>query len=546
MAPRLRNLGPVTANDQGKKGTTDERLTDSGIEIKPVYTPDDLAGWDPATQLGEPGSSPYTRGIYPSMYRGRLWTMRQYAGFGSAEVTNERFKFLLGAGQTGLSCAFDLPTQMGLDSDHPRAEGEVGKVGVAIDSLEDMRLLLAGLPLDQVTTSMTINATAAILLLFYQLVAEEQGVSPAALGGTVQNDILKEYVARGTYVYPPRPSMRLVTDTFAYCAERLPSWNTISISGYHIREAGSTAVQEIAFTLSNGIAYVEAARQVGLDVDAFAPRLSFFWNAHNNLFEEVAKFRAARRMWARIMTERFGAKDERSTLLRFHTQTGGSTLTAQQPENNIARVTVQALSAVLGGTQSLHTNGYDEALGLPTTKAAKTALRTQQIIGYESGVADTTDPLAGSYFVEALTDEVEAAAWQYIERIDAMGGAVAAIEAGFMQGEIEQAAYAYAKAVDDHEKIVVGVNKFVDEQVEPADVFPIDPALQVSQIERTRRVRAQRHQGAVDAALADVAAAARGTQNLLVPMHAALARMATLGEVSDVLRQEFGVYQPNR
>ncbi len=534
----------MTANDQGKKGTTDERLTDSGIEIKPVYTPDDLSGWDPATQLGDPGSSPYTRGIYPSMYRGRLWTMRQYAGFGSAEVTNERFKFLLGAGQTGLSCAFDLPTQMGLDSDHPRAEGEVGKVGVAIDSLEDMRLLLAGLPLDKVTTSMTINSTAAILLLFYQLVAEEQGVSPADLGGTVQNDILKEYVARGTYVYPPRPSMRLVTDTFAYCAERLPSWNTISISGYHIREAGSTAVQEIAFTLSNGIAYVEAARQVGLDVDAFAPRLSFFWNAHNNLFEEVAKFRAARRMWARIMTERFGAKDERSTLLRFHTQTGGSTLTAQQPENNIARVTVQALSAVLGGTQSLHTNGYDEALGLPTTKAAKTALRTQQIIGYESGVADTTDPLAGSYFVEALTDEVEAAAWQYIERIDAMGGAVAAIEAGFMQGEIEQAAYAYAKAIDDHEKIVVGVNKFVDEQVEPADVFPIDPALQVTQIERTRRVRAERDQAAVDAALADVAAAARGTQNLLVPMHTALKRMATLGEVSDVLRQEFGVYQP--
>src|SRR5579872_313856 len=381
------------------------------------------------------------------MYRGRLWTMRQYAGFGTAEATNERFKFLLEAGQTGLSCAFDLPTQMGFDSDHPRAEGEVGKVGVAIDSMADMRLLLADLPLDEVTTSMTINATAAILLLLYELVAEEQGVAPEAVKGTVQNDILKEYVARGTYIYPPRPSMRLVTDTFAYCAERLKSWNTISISGYHIREAGSTAVQEIAFTLANGIAYVDAALAAGLPVDAFAPRLSFFWNAHNHLFEEAAKYRAARRMWARIMTERFGAKDERSKLLRFHTQTGGSTLTAQQPENNIVRTTVQALSAVLGGTQSLHTNGFDEALGLPTTRAAKIALRTQQIVGYESGVADTVDPLAGSYFVETLTDEVEAAATAYLERIDELGGAVAAIEAGFMQGEIEQAAYSFAKSV---------------------------------------------------------------------------------------------------
>ena len=534
----------MTTNASPSKGAGGDRETGSGIEVKPVYSAADLDGWDPDEKLGAPGKAPYTRGIYPSMYRGRLWTMRQYAGFGSAEVTNERFKFLLGAGQTGLSCAFDLPTQMGLDSDHPRAEGEVGKVGVAIDSLADMRLLLAGLPLDHVTTSMTINATAAILLLFYQLVAEEQGVEAASLGGTIQNDILKEYVARGTYVYPPRPSMRLVTDTFAYCAEKLPSWNTISISGYHIREAGSTAVQEIAFTLSNGIAYVEAAQQAGLDVDAFAPRLSFFWNAHNNLFEEVAKFRAARRMWARIMTERFKAKDERSTLLRFHTQTGGSTLTAQQPEVNIARVTIQALSAVLGGTQSLHTNGFDEALGLPTTKAAKVALRTQQVIGYESGVPDTTDPLGGSYYVEALTDEIEQAAWRYIESIDAMGGAVAAIEAGFMQGEIEQAAYAYAKAVDDGEQIVVGVNKFVDNTMEPADVFPIDPALQQSQIDRTRSVRASRDQAAVDAALEDVAAAARGTQNLLVPMHVALGRMATLGEVSDVLRNEFGVYQP--
>jgi len=524
----------------------DVRLTDSGIEVRPVYGPDDLDGWDPATRLGQPGSPPYTRGIYPTMYRGRLWTMRQYAGFGSAETTNERFKFLLGAGQTGLSCAFDLPTQMGLDSDHPRAEGEVGKVGVAIDSLADMRLLLSGLPLDQVTTSMTINATASILLLLYELVAEEQGVAPAALGGTIQNDILKEYVARGTYIYPPRQSMRLITDTFAYCAEHLPNWNTISISGYHIREAGSTAVQEIAFTMANGIAYVEAARAAGLEVDSFAPRLSFFWNAHNNLFEEVAKYRAARRIWARIMTERFGARDERSTLLRFHTQTGGSTLTAQQPENNIVRVTLQALSAVLGGTQSLHTNGYDEALGLPTTKAAKIALRTQQVIGYESGVADTVDPLAGSYFVEALTDEVEAAAWRYIERIDELGGAVTAIEQGFMQDEIERAAYAYAKAIDDGEKIVIGVNKFTDEALEPEDVFPIDPELQKAQIERTRAVRASRPQAAVDAALADVTAAARGTQNVLVPVREALRAMATLGEVSDVLREVFGVYQPGR
>jgi methylmalonyl-CoA mutase N-terminal domain/subunit len=520
------------------------RLTDSGIEVLPVYRPDDLGGWDPGTQLGEPGAFPYTRGIHPTMYRGRLWTMRQYAGFGSAESTNERFKFLLGAGQTGLSCAFDLPTQMGYDSDHPRADGEVGRVGVAIDSLADMRLLLGDLPLGEVTTSMTINATAAILLLLYSLVAEENGVALGSLGGTIQNDILKEYVARGTYVYPPRQSMRIVTDIFSWCAENMPQWNTISISGYHIREAGSTAVQEIAFTLANGIAYVDAAVAAGLAVDDFAPRLSFFWNAHNNLFEEVAKYRAARRMWARIMTERFGAADDRSKVLRFHTQTGGSTLTAQQPENNIVRVTTQALSAVLGGTQSLHTNGFDEALGLPTTNAAKIALRTQQIIANESGVADTVDPLAGSWFVESLTDQVELAAWDYLKQIDAMGGAVAAIESGFMQGEIEQAAYAFAKAVDDGEKIVVGVNKYVDPESQPAEVFPLDPDLARSQIVRTKRVRAERDQGGVDAALADVKAAARGTQNLLDPIRVALGRMATLGEVSDVLREEFGVYQP--
>ncbi|MGH9299838.1 MAG: acyl-CoA mutase large subunit family protein, partial [Acidimicrobiales bacterium] len=481
-----------------------------------------------------------------SMYRGRLWTMRQYAGFGTAEDTNERFKFLLGAGQTGLSCAFDLPTQMGLDSDHPRAEGEVGKVGVAIDSLADMRLLLAGLPLDKVTTSMTINATAAILLLLYQLVAEEQGISAQRIRGTIQNDILKEYVARGTYIYPPRQSMRLVTDTFAYCAEHVPGWNTISISGYHIREAGSTAVQELAFTLADGIAYVEAALEAGLGVDEFAPRLSFFFNAHNNLFEEVAKFRAARRMWARIMTDRFKATSEKSQRLRFHAQTGGSTLTAQQPENNIVRVTTQALSAVLGGTQSLHTNSFDEALGLPTTRAAKLALRTQQVIGFESGVTDTVDPLAGSYYVEWLTDEIEARATEYLERIDEMGGAVAAIEQGYLQDEIEQAAYEYAKAVDGSEKVLVGVNRFVDEEAGEPDVFPIDPALQRAQIERVRAVRARRDARAVSTALEDVAKAARGTQNLLLPMRDALRREATLGEVSDVLREAFGVYQPTR
>ena len=538
--PDLRSLMGMTIEQ--KPGP--EHRTDSGIDIRPVYRAGDLDGWDPGVKLGEPGSFPYTRGVHREMYRSKLWTMRQYAGFGSAESTNERFKFLLEAGQTGLSCAFDLPTQMGYDSDHPRAEGEVGKVGVAIDSLADMRLLMSDLPMDKVTTSMTINATGAILLLLYQLVAEEQGVPGDKIRGTIQNDILKEYIARGTYIYPPRPSMRLIVDTFSYCAANLPNWNTISISGYHIREAGSTAVQEIAFTLANGIAYVEAAMAAGMDIDAFAPRLSFFWNAHNNLFEEVAKYRAARRMWARIMTERFGAKDERSKMLRFHTQTGGSTLTAQQPENNIVRVTLQSLAAALGGTQSLHTNGFDEALGLPTTRAAKIALRTQQIVGFESGVADTVDPLAGSYFIESLTDEVEEAANEYLDRIDALGGAVAAIEARYMQDEIERAAYSFAKAVDNGEKIVVGVNRFTDAESEPAEVFPIDVALQQTQIERTRAVRADRDQAAVDRALSDVAETARGEGNLLVPMKAALAAMATLGEVADVLRGEFGVYQP--
>jgi methylmalonyl-CoA mutase N-terminal domain/subunit len=520
-----------------------ERLTDSGIEIKSVYRGADLKDFDEATQLGEPGGYPYTRGVQETMYRGRLWTMRQYAGFGTAEATNERFKFLLGAGQTGLSCAFDLPTQMGLDADHVRAEGEVGKVGVAISSLEDMRLLLAGLPLDEVTTSMTINATASTLLLLYQLVAEEQGVAGSQLRGTIQNDILKEYVARGTYIYPPRPSMRLVVDTFAYCAKEMPSWNTISISGYHIREAGSTAVQEIAFTLANGIAYVEAALAAGLELDDFAPRLSFFFNAHNNLFEEIAKYRAARRLWASIMRDRFHSTDPKSTMLRFHTQTGGSTLTAQQPENNIVRVTLQALAAALGGTQSLHTNGFDEALGLPTERAAKLALRTQQIIGYESGVADTVDPLGGSYFLETLTDEVEQLAREYITTIDGLGGSVAAIEAHYLQDEIEAAAYEFARHVEHGEKVVVGVNKFAEDNAMKTDVFPIDEAQQRAQVDRVRLLKTRRDNDAVRAALEDVRTAARGTANLLYPMKVALSRLATLGEVADVLRDEFGLYR---
>ncbi|MBU6233514.1 MAG: methylmalonyl-CoA mutase [Acidobacteria bacterium] len=524
--------------------STNDRTTDSGIEIKAVYGPGDLGDFAYEDSLGTPGEFPYTRGVHPTMYRGRLWTMRQYAGFGTAEATNERFKFLLGAGQTGLSCAFDLPTQMGYDSDHARAEGEVGKVGVAISSLEDMRLLLRDLPLDEVTTSMTINATASTLLLLYQLVAEEQGVPGSALRGTIQNDILKEYVARGTYIYPPRPSMRLIVDTFAYCAKEIPNWNTISISGYHIREAGSTAAQEVAFTLANGIAYVEAALAAGLALDDFAPRLSFFFNAHNNFFEEIAKFRAARRLWARIMRDRFGARDSKSEMLRFHTQTGGSTLTAQQPTNNVVRVAIQAMAAALGGTQSLHTNGFDEALGLPTENAAKLALRTQQIVGYESGIADTVDPLAGSYFVESLTDEIERLAQEYILRIDEMGGAVAAIEARYMQDEIESAAYDFARAVDRGDKVVVGVNKFTETEHQKADVFPIDVDQQRAQEQRVRELKNRRDNAAVAAALEDLRTAARGSANLLYPMKEALRRLATLGEVADVLREEFGTYQP--
>ncbi len=520
------------------------RTTDSGIVVEPLYTHDSVSGIDLVADIGLPGKAPYTRGIYPTMHRDRLWTMRQYAGFGSAADTNQRFKFLLEAGQTGLSCAFDLPTQMGYDSDHPRAQGEVGKVGVAIDSLDDMRTLLADLPLDKVTTSMTINSTAAILLLMYELVAEERGVPSTAISGTIQNDLLKEYIARGTYVYPPQPSMRIITNIFEYCAKNVPKWNTISISGYHIREAGSTAVQELAFTLANAIAYVQAAVDAGLDVDDFAPRLSFFWNGHNNFFEEVAKFRASRRMWHSIMTKRFGAKKEASTLMRFHTQTGGSTLTAQQPLNNVVRVAIQSMAAVMGGTQSLHTNGYDEALSLPTEDAARIALRTQQIIGYESGVTDTPDPLAGSYFVESLTNEVERLAYEYIARIDEMGGAVAAIEAGFQMDEIEEAAYQYTKSIDDDKRVVVGVNKFtVDDEPEPK-VFPIDPSLEPAQVSRLTVYKANRNAHDVETSLDALRTAAKGEGNLLPVMKDALRAKATLGEVSDALRDVFGVYRP--
>ncbi len=523
-------------------GNNERHWATSGFEIESVYGPEALDGWDPDDQLGAPGEYPFTRGPYPTMYRGRKWTMRQYAGFGSAAQTNQRFRALLEAGQTGLSVAFDLPTQMGLDSDAPLANGEVGKVGVAIDTIEDVRMLFEQIPLGEVSTSMTINATAPILLLMYQLVAEEQGVPGTELRGTVQNDILKEYIARGTYIYPVQPSMRLVTDLFAYCAAEVPRWNTISISGYHIREAGSTAAQEIAFTISNGLTYVEAARSAGLEVDDFAPRLSFFWNAHNHLFEEVAKYRAARRIWARLMRDRVGAHDPASLRMRFHTQTAGSTLTAQQPQVNAVRTAYQALAAVLGGTQSLHTNSFDEALGLPTDESALLALRTQQVLGYESGVTDTVDPLAGSYYIETLTDEVEAAAMDLIGQIDDLGGAVAAIEAGFQSHQIEEAAYRYARAVERGEATVVGVNRFtIDEEVGP-EILAIDPALQRGQIETLAEIRAVRDQEAVDTALRELEDAARGDANVLYPMKIALKSMATLGEVSSTLAKVFGRY----
>ncbi|MBI3648518.1 MAG: methylmalonyl-CoA mutase [Actinobacteria bacterium] len=522
------------------------RVTDSGIELKPVYTAEDLAGWDPASELGVPGEPPFTRGIYPNMYRGRLWTMRQYAGMGTAAETNARFRYLLEHGQTGLSVAFDLPTQMGLDSDHVRAEGEVGKTGVAIDSIEDMHRLFEAIPLDQVSTSMTINATAAILLLLYELVAEERGIASDRISGTVQNDLLKEYAARGTYIYPPKPSMRIITDLFAYCGERIPRWNTISISGYHMREAGSTAAQEVAFTLANGIAYVQAAIDAGLELDDFAPRLSFFFACHMNFFEEIAKFRAARRMWGRIMTERFGARDPKSAMLRFHTQTGGATLTAQQPENNIVRTALEALAAVLGGTQSLHTNSFDEALALPTEQSAKIALRTQQIVGFETGVAATADPLGGSYFVEALTNEIELRAQEYLEKVDGMGGAVAAIEAGFYQDEIADAAYRIQQGIESGERVVVGVNRFQDPEEQPVDIQRISEEEVAGQLDRLRALRASRDGAAVGRTLAEVESAARGRDNLLPPIKEALRARATLGEVSDVLREVFGEYRPRR
>jgi methylmalonyl-CoA mutase, N-terminal domain len=515
----------------------DRRETESGIEIKPVYTADDAP-----RELEPPGVPPFTRGPYPDMYRGRPWTIRQYAGFASAEETNERFRYLLESGQTGLSIAFDLPTQLGMDSDDPRAEGEVGRTGVAIDSLADMETLLDSIPLGEVSASMTINAPAAVLLLLYELVAERQGVAAGELRGTVQNDILKEYVARGNYIFPPRPSMRLTTDLFAYCAERLPRWNTISISGYHIREAGSTAVQELAFTVANGIAYCEAAVAASLSPDEFGERLSFFFNAHNDFFQEVAKYRAARRVWTRVMSERFGVTNPKALAMRFHAQTGGSTLTAQQPENNIVRVAIQALSAVCGGAQSIHTNSFDEALALPSETAARIALRTQQVLAHEVGMTRTADPLGGSYYVEALTGELEARAWELIERIDELGGAVAAIEQGFVQGEIEASAYAWTAAVESGERSVVGVNAFVEEGTPRIELHQIDPEGERRQIERTRGVRAARDAVAAERALAAVRETARGTANLLPPMRDALAAMCTVGEVCGVLREEWGTY----
>jgi len=520
----------------------DRRETDSGIEVRPVYTADDVGDLEPEL----PGEFPFTRGPYRDMYRGRPWTMRQYAGFGSAEETNERFRFLLERGQTGLSTAFDLPTQLGYDSDDPRARGEVGRTGVAIDSLADMEILFAGIPLGDVSTSMTINAPAALLLLLYELVGEAQGVPGERLRGTVQNDILKEYIARGNYIFPPRPSMRLTTDLFAYCAERLPSWNTISISGYHIREAGSTAVQEIAFTLANGLAYCRAAVEAGLSPDAFGERLSFFFNAHNHFFQEVAKFRAARRLWARLLAERLGVTNPKALALRFHAQTGGSTLTAQQPENNVVRVAVQALSAVCGGAQSLHTNGFDEALALPTERSARIALRTQQILAAEAGATDTADPLGGSYFIEALTDELERRALDLIDRIEDLGGAVAAVEQGFVQGEIEEAAYRHARDVESGEKVIVGVNRYQEAEAERVELHRLDPQIERRQLERTAQVRAERDAGAAVAALDAVRETARSEANLLPPMREALRARCTIGEICNVLREEWGTYDALR
>jgi methylmalonyl-CoA mutase N-terminal domain/subunit len=534
-----------------KSAATPERkekfTTLSGIPLGRVYNPDAIADSETESSLGYPGEYPFTRGIYPTMYRGRLWTMRQYAGFGSAVESNQRYRYLLSKGQAGLSVAFDLPTQIGMDSDHPLALGEVGKVGVAIDSLEDMETLFDGIPLEKVSTSMTINATAAILLCLYVAVAKRQGASLQKLSGTVQNDVLKEYIARGTYIYPVRPAMRIVTDIFAWCRDHLPKWNTISISGYHIREAGSTAVQEVAFTLADGIAYVQAALDAGLRVDDFAPQLSFFFNAHSDLLEEIAKYRAARRLWARIMTERFGAKDPRSLMLRFHAQTAGSSLTAQQPENNIVRVAIQALAAVLGGCQSLHTNSMDEALALPTEDAALIALRTQQVLAHETGVPNTVDPVAGSYAIEHLTNEIEKGALAYIEKLGAMGGMLRAIEAGYVQGEIQKAAYEFQRAIEKKEQIVVGVNDFIaPSQGNTARTIPIlriDAEIERTQIARLNALRAKRDSSRVKSALAELQRRAATTENLLPAILAAVESYATIGEISDALRRLFGEYQ---
>jgi len=520
-----------------------EFKTDSDALVQRLYTPAEVAELSYERDLALPGEYPFTRGVQPTMYRGRLWTMRQYAGFGTAEETNRRFKYLLAQGQTGLSVAFDLPTQIGYDSDHPLARGEVGKVGVVIDSLQDIELLFDGIPLDKVSTSMTINSPAAVIMAMYIALAEKQGVHLSQLNGTIQNDILKEYVARGTYIFPPHPSMRLITDIFAYCAEHVPNWNTISISGYHIREAGSTAVQEIAFTLADGIAYVDAAIRAGLDVDNFAPRLSFFFNAHLNFFEEVAKFRAARRIWAKIMRERFGAKDPRSLMLRFHTQTAGCSLTAQQPDVNIMRVAYQALSAVLGGTQSLHTNSRDEALALPSEPSVLIALRTQQVIGYEIGVTDTVDPLGGSYFIEALTNQIEEDAWTYINKIEEMGGAVQAIEKGFMQREIQQSAYAYQRQIETGERVVIGVNKFLMESEMPKDLLKVNPAVAESQIEKLRKLQEGRNQRQVAEVLQNLRIKAQTDENLMPTIVEAVKAYATLGEICGILREVFGEYQ---
>jgi methylmalonyl-CoA mutase, N-terminal domain len=522
--------------------STDDPETDSGIPIKPVYRAEDV----PTTELRQPGEFPFTRGPYRDMYRGRPWTMRQYAGFASAEETNSRFRYLLDRGQTGLSIAFDLPTQLGYDSDDPVADGEVGRTGVAIDSIADMQVLLAGIPLDEVSTSMTINAPAALLLLLYELVAEEQGVAAAQLRGTVQNDILKEYVARGNYIFPPRPSMRLTTDLFAYCAERLPGWNTISISGYHIREAGATAAQELAFTLANGIAYCEAAVAAGLSPDDFGGRLSFFFNAHNHFFQEVAKFRAARQLWAEIMRDRFGATNPRAQALRLHAQTGGSTLTAQQPENNVVRVAVQALSAVCGGAQSLHTNAFDEALALPTERSARIALRTQQILANEAGVTDTADPLGGSFFIEALTAELAELATELLDQIDELGGAVAAIERGWVQAQIDEAAFRYTADVESGKRVIVGVNRFVEGGEEEVELHRVDPEVEGRQRERTARVRAERNADEAAQTLAEVRRVAAGDGNLLVPIREALRSRCTVGEVCGALRELWGTYDAQR